>query len=117
MNTRTDSPTSVKTAISEVLGAEQDVLAQLAACESRAAQMLGDARQAVRAMVRRIQQRISRVHAGCAEKTRVLIDRMERDAASVDTCEIPADGERQILQDAVCAVAQDLTTKDRSNGD
>lgn len=117
MSTGTESHTSVKTAMSDVLRAEREALAQLAVCDSRAEQILGDARQAVRAMVRRTQQRISRLHAGCAQKTRELIELLQKDAAEYAACAVPADREKRLLHDAVSTVARQLTTMEQGRDD
>jgi len=117
MSTGTESHTSVKTAMSDVLRAEREALVQMAECDSRAEQILGDARQTVRAMVRRTQQRISRLHASCAQKTRELIDLMQKDAADYASCAVPADREKRLLQNVVSTVARQLTTMEQGRGD
>lgn len=116
MSARSDPSSSVDTAISDVLGAEQDALAQIADCESRADKMLQDARRAVRAMVRETRERIGRLHAGCAERTREIIEELEREAAAREQEEAPEDGEGELLQRIVRAVAEELTTRERPGG-
>ena len=108
MSTGTDRHTSVETAISRVLAAEREALAEIAACENRAEQLRREARAAVRAMVRRTQDRISRLHAGCAARTAELVAEFQQDAGSRDS--LPGeDQETGLLLDAVRAVAAELT--------
>jgi RNA polymerase-interacting CarD/CdnL/TRCF family regulator len=108
MSTGTDRHTSVETAISRVLAAEREALAEIAACENRAEQLRREARAAVRAMVRRTQDRISRLHAGCAARTAELVAELQQDAGSRDS--LPGeDQETGLLLDAVRAVAAELT--------
>ena len=117
MDTGTDTQTSVTTAMSEVLGAEREALDRLAECERRADAVVADARQAVRALVRRTRQRIARLHAGCTRKNEQLIMRLERDAAAQDAARTPADDVANLLQLAVDDVARELTTGERSGAD
>ena len=115
MSTEADRHTSVETAISEVLGAERKALAQIALCEDRADRILRDARKVVRAMVRRTQERISRLHAGCAERRRSIVATMEAEAAAEAERSLPGDGENEILLQAVSDVARNLTESERSD--
>lgn len=117
MSTESDRQLSVATAMSEVLGAERDALAQIAACEQRADEILRDARKAVRAIVRRTQKRISRLHAGCTERTRDLVAKMELELTVDAERSVPGDGERDMLRKAVSAVARELTERDASDVD
>jgi vacuolar-type H+-ATPase subunit H len=112
MSTETDRHTSVEAAISEVLAAERDALAQIAACEDRAGQIMRNARRAVRAMVRRTQDRISRLHAGCAEKTRELVATMEQEASLDAARALPENDDAKELAEAVASVARELTEPD-----
>lgn len=116
MSTGTDRHTSVETAISRVLAAEREALAEIAACENRAEQLRHEARAAVRAMVRRTQDRISRLHAGCAARTAELVAALERDTGS-DTSLPGEDQETELLVGAVRAVARELTVPDDADAD
>ena len=112
MSAETDPDLSVRSAISRVLDAEQDALAQITACENRADQLLQETRQAVRAMVRRAQRRISRLHAGCEERTHELVMRAERDAVlSVAQPMVSDEVEMKRLK-VVRSVAKELTTRE-----
>jgi len=117
MSTETGRHTSVEAAISEVLGAETDALAKIAECEDRADQILRDARKVVRAMVRHTQQRISRLHAGCAARTHELVSAMEEEADLQAERSLPEEGDRQWLSEAVRSVARELTELDTSDAD
>lgn len=117
MSLEADRHTSVETAISEVLAAEQDAVAQIAACESRADEILRDARKSMRALVRRTQTRISRLHAECAAKTQELVAELENESA-VNLERSVLDGEaQQRLAEAVSSVARQLTEPDASDAD
>lgn len=117
MKNATDQATSVHTAMTEVLGAERDAVARLAACRRQADQQLEDARRAVRALNRNTQERIARLHAACAIKTRELIEQMESAAASADACRVPDALEATILRHAVSDVAGYLTSKVETDAD
>ena len=69
----------------------------------------------VRAMVRRTQERVSRLHAGCAARTRTIVAAMEADAAAESERSLPGNGEDEILRLAVAAVASNLTEPERSD--
>lgn len=111
MSTGTDRHTSVETAIADVLTAERQTLADIAACERRAQELRHDARSAVRAMLRRTQDRISRLHAGCAARTAELIAALEQDAdrQASPPGEQP---EERLLRAAIESVARTLTSRD-----
>lgn len=109
MNTGTERRMSADAAISEVLRAERDALAQISACENQADQVIQEARKAVRRLVRHTQDRISRLHAGCAARTAEMVAEIERAAPTGAECALPGDKERQILQEAVRSVARELT--------
>jgi ElaB/YqjD/DUF883 family membrane-anchored ribosome-binding protein len=114
MSAKTDEMLSVEKAMSRVLSAERDALAQIVACQSRADETLQATRKKVRALVRRTQQRISRLHAGCEERTRELVSCMEQDAAAV--VEHPGrDSGKDTLMEAVRVVAAELTTPGSSD--
>jgi signal transduction histidine kinase len=114
MSARTDEKLSVEMAMSRVLSAERDALAQIAACQSRADETLQETRKTVRAMVRRTQQRLSRLHAACDKRTHELVSLMEQDAAADDEYS-PRDHGQDALMEAVRIVAAELTTPDSSD--
>lgn len=114
MSAKTDETLSVEKAMSRVLSAERDALAQIAACQSRADETLQSTRKTVRAMVRRTQQRIVRLHAGCEERTRELVSRMEREAAT-GADHAARENAENTLTEAVRVVARALTTPDSSD--
>ena len=111
MSSKTDKGMSVDTAMSKVLAAERDAVDQLAASERRARDIMREARESVRALVRHHTARISRLHAACASKTTELVGRLEKAAAEqdVESCSTP-DGQRR-LSNAVAEVARELTEK------
>jgi len=114
MSAKTDEKLSVEKAMSRVLSAERDALAQIVACQSLADETLQGTRKKVRALVRRTQQRITRLHAGCEERTRELVSRMEQDAAT--GAEYPArENGKDTLMGAVRVVAAELTTPGSSD--
>ncbi len=109
MSAKTDEKLSVEKAMSRVLSAEKDALAQIVACQSRADETLRATRKKVRALLRRTQQRISRLHAGCEARTRELVSSMEQEAAAAAGYPAREDGE-DTLMEAVRVVAAELTT-------
>ena len=114
MSAKTDDKLSVEKAMSRVLSAERDALAQIVACQSRADETLQATRKKIRALVRRTQQRISRLHAGCDERTRELVARMDQEAAT--GAEYPArENGKDTLMEAVRVVARELTTPGSSD--
>jgi ElaB/YqjD/DUF883 family membrane-anchored ribosome-binding protein len=114
MSAKTDDKLSVEKAMSRVLSAERDALAQIVACQSRADETLQATRKKIRALVRKTQQRISRLHAGCDERTRELVARMEQEAAT--GAEYPArENGKDTLTEAVRVVARELTTPGSSD--
>jgi len=114
MSAKTDDKQSVEKAMSRVLSAERDALAQIAACQSRADETLQATRKKVRATVRRTQQRLTRLHASCDERTRELVSSMEQEAAT--EAETPARENRtDTLMEAVRVVAAELTTPGSSD--
>ena len=114
MSARTDDKLSVEKAMSRVLSAESEALAQIAACQSRADETLQSTRKKVRAMLRRTQQRIVRLHSGCDERTQALVSRMELEAVTGDDYPAP-DNAQDTLLEAVRAVAAELTTPGASD--
>jgi hypothetical protein len=114
MSAKTDSTMSVEKAMSRVLSAEKDALAQIAACQSQADETLQSTRKTIRAMARRTQQRLVRLHAACEERTHEIVSRMEKDAAAAS--ESPTGGHGQdALKEAVRVVAAELTTPGSSD--
>ena len=116
MSAKADERLSVEKAMSRVLSAESDALAQIAACQSRADETLQATRKKVRAMVRRTQQRIVRLHAGCEERSRELVARMEREPATGARYPDRASGTDAPLTEAVGVVAAELTTPGSPDG-
>ena len=114
MSAKTDTTVSVEKDMSRVLSAESDALAQIAACQSRADETLQSTRKKIRAMVRRTQQRLVRLHAACERRTHELVSRMAQDAATGDEYPAPDNGQ-DILLEAVRAVAAELTTPGSSD--
>ena len=114
MSAKADERLSVEKAMSRVLSAESDALAQIAACQSRADETLQATRKRVRAMMRRTQQRIVRLHSGCDKRTRELVKSMQRDAAT--GAQYPArENGTDTLREAVRVVAAELTTPGSSD--
>ena len=114
MSARTDEKLSVEKAMSRVLSAERDALAQIVACQSLADETLQGTRKKVRALVRRTQQRISRLHADCDERTRELVARLEQEAATAAVHPARENG-KDTLMEAVRVVALELTTPGSSD--
>lgn len=108
----TDEVLSVDTAISLVLEAEQDALAHIAACEDRADRIVRDARESIRGAARRTEERISRLHAGCARRNRELIAELEDRASTGETAPDHDDVADEWLIAAVDAAARRLTTRE-----
>lgn len=116
MRAKTDETLSVEKAMSRVLSAEKDALAQIAACQSRADETLQSTREKIRAMVRRTQQRLIGLHAACDQRTHELVSHMEKEAAAGDE-HSPRDHGEEALREAVRIVAAELTTPDSSDAD
>lgn len=114
MRAKTDEKLSVETAMSRVLSAESEALAQIDACQRRADETLQSTRKKIRVMVRRTQQRLSGLHAACDERTRELVSLMEKEAAADDE-HSPRDHGQDALTEAVRIVAVELTTPDSSD--
>ena len=76
-----DTALSVDTAISLVLDAEQQALAQIEDCEKRADRIMRDTRQTIRGAVRRIEERIGRLRTACALRNQELVAELDRAAA------------------------------------
>lgn len=108
----TDQERSVDTAISLVLEAEQDALAYIAACEDRADRIVRNARETIRGAVRRTEERISRLHTGCARRNRELIAELEDHSSAGETPPEQDDEAEAWLNAAVDAAARRLTTRE-----
>jgi ElaB/YqjD/DUF883 family membrane-anchored ribosome-binding protein len=108
---------SVGSAITRVLRAEQEALAALAACESDVEQIQREARQAARAVLRRTRKRVSRLHAACAARTRELIDEIESKAGDYSASAAPVQGEGELLEAAIRALATELTSQGAPDDD
>ena len=108
---------SVESAITRVLRAEQEALAAIEASEGEAKEIQRQARQAARAVLRRTRQRVSRLHVACAARTRELIDEIERGAGAPSSAAGPDDGERQLLDTAIRALAVELTSRSARDAD
>lgn len=102
---------SVETAMSRVLEAEKEAVAQLATSERRANEIVSEAREFVRALIRRHEARLSRLHADCALKTSELVALLEKDAAAQDQEPRSGDNGKRLLEQAVAGVARELTEK------
>jgi len=106
----TDQDLTVDTAITLVLGAEQDALAQIEQCEARADQLMLETRQAIRGLVRRTEERIGRIHSGCSARNRELIAELETSALA----DLPGPDRDESFEErlaaAVSAAARRLTT-------
>ena len=109
----TENSLSVDSAIALVLDAEQDALAKIEQCEQRADRIMSETRQAIRGMVRRTEERISRLHTGCAERNRQLVAELEAAALADDSEPDRGHGSRERLAAAVAAAACRLTTLEK----
>lgn len=110
MAAETDNTLSVDTAIKLVLDAEQDALADIEQCEERADQVMRETRQVIRGMIRRTEERIRRLHSGCARRNRELIAALEEAALADESQPDGDDGPEDRLDAAVAAAARRLTT-------
>lgn len=117
VDTDMDRIESVESAITRVLRAEQDALAAIEASEGEAKEIQRQARQAARAVLRRNRLRVSRLHAACATRTRELVDEIERGSGASPCDTTPDDGERQLLDTAIRALAAELTSRRARDAD
>jgi len=108
---------SADSAMACVLAAEQEALGDIAACEKQTEARLGEARAAVRGLVRHTQERISRLHVDCATRTRELVAAVEREVEAHTDTELPRELDRERLLAAVRAVARQLTERDVDHAD
>ena len=111
MDTEKDAIESVESAITRVLHAEQEALADIEASEEEAKEIQRNARQAARAVLRRTGRRLSRLHNACAARTRELIDEIERSAGESAAAANPDDDERRLLDSVVRTLAEELTSR------
>jgi hypothetical protein len=117
VNAETDKDLSVDSAIALVLAAEQDALANVELCEQQADRIMSETRQVIRGMVRRTEERIGRLHSGCAERNRQLVVELE---ATVTAGDSEADREHcseERVAAAVAAAARRLTTLENDGVD
>ena len=117
MDAATDKDLSVDSAIALVLAAEQDALANIRLCEQRADQIMSETRQVTHAMVRRTEERVSRLHLGCAERNRQLVAELEETALAEDSEPDREHGSEERLAAAVNAAARRLTTLENDGVD
>lgn len=117
MNRLADNHRSADSAVARVLAAEQEALQAIAACKKQAEATLDEARAAVRGLVRHTQDRISRLHADCAARTRALVAEIERDTETGGDVVLPGELDDDRLHVAVRAVARQLTERDASHAD
>jgi hypothetical protein len=117
VNAETDKALSVDSAIALVLAAEQDAIADIELCEQRADRIMSETRQAIRGMVRRTEERISRLHSGCAERNRQLVAELEAAALAEDSSADREHGSEERLAAAVDAAARRLTTLENDGVD
>jgi signal transduction histidine kinase len=113
----TDKDLSVDSAIALVLAAEQDALAKIKQCEQQADRIMSETRQAIRGMVRRTEERISRLHSGCAERNRQLVAELEATALADDSEPDREHGFEERLAAAVEEAARCLTTLENDGVD
>jgi len=116
MNRLADNHRSAESAVTRVLAAEQEALEAMAACRKQAESTLDEARAAVRRLVRHTQERISRLHADCAARTRELVAEIERDTDTGGEQAPRGEPDDDRLHDAVRAVARQLTERDAGHG-
>jgi hypothetical protein len=117
VDTGTDKDLSVDSAIALVLAAEQDALAKIKEGAQRAGRIMSETRQVIRGMVRRTEDRISRLHSGCAERNRQLVAELEATALA-ELSEPDRDhGFEERLAAAVDDAARRLTTLENDGVD
>jgi vacuolar-type H+-ATPase subunit H len=112
-----DESISVDTAIKLVLDAERDALAQIEACEKQADEIIRQARQVIRGMVRRTDQRIGQLHANCEQRNRELIAELELAARADESRPIQKDASQNRLVAAIAELARRLTTPETGSVD
>lgn len=117
MDAKIDSDLSVDSAIALVLAAEQDALASIKQCEQRADRIISETRQVIRGMVRRTEDRLSRLHSGCAERNRQLVDELEATALAEHSEPDQEHGFEERLAAAVDDAARRLTTLENDGVD
>ena len=112
-----DKPVSVDSAITLVLDAERDALSQIEACEERADDIIRQARQVIRGMVRRTDQRIGQLHANCEQRNRELIAELETAAMADETRPVQIDALQNRVVAVIADLAQRLTTPETGGVD
>ena len=113
----TDKDLSVDSAIALVLDAEQDALATIEQSERQADRIMSETRQVIRGMVRRTEERISRLHSACAERNRQLVAELEATALAEVSEPDREHGSEECLAAAADAVARHLTTLENDGVD
>lgn len=110
MDVEFDNDLSVDSAIALVLDAEQDALATIEQSERQADRIMSETRQVIRGMVRRTEERIGRLHSGCAERNRQLVAELEATAPAEASAPDREQGSAERLAAAAVAAARRLTT-------
>jgi vacuolar-type H+-ATPase subunit H len=113
----TDTELSVDSAIALVLDAEQDALATIEQSERQADRIMSETRQLIRGMVRRTEERISRLHSGCAERNRQLVAELEATTLAEGSEPDREHSSEECLAAAADAVARRLTTLENDGVD
>ena len=117
MDAETDNDLSVDAAMTLVLDAERDALAEIEQCEQQADAIIRKAHQDIRGMVRRTEERIARLHSGCAERNRQRVAELEAAALADDAEPRPEHDAGERLAIAVAAAARRLTTLEQDGVD
>lgn len=117
MATKMDKPVSVDSAITQVLDAEREALAQIEACEERADEIIRQARKVIRGMVRQTDQRIAQLHANCRQRNRELIAELEAVAMADGSHPVEKDALQNRLEAAIAELAHQLTTSETGGVD
>lgn len=117
MDVETGNDLSVDTAIALVLDAEQDALARIKHSEQQADRIMSETRQVMRGMVRRTEERISRLHSACAERNRQLVAELEAAALAEISEPDRKHGSEERLAAAAVAAARRLTTLENDGVD
>ena len=78
---------------------------------------MSEARKVIRGMVQRTEERISRLHSGCAERNRQLVAELEEAALAADSQPDPEHGSEERMAAAVAAAARRLTTLEHDGVD
>jgi hypothetical protein len=117
VDVETDKDLSVDSAIALVLAAEQAALATIEQCEQQADRIMSETRQVIRGKVRRTEERISRLHSGCAERNRQLVAEMESAALAAGDEPDREHSSEERLAAAITVAARRLTTLEHDGVD